>query len=443
MTERSRTLLRFGTFDIDPLPAELFRSGRKVHLAPQAFQLLLLLVNRAGDMVSREEIRRSLWPDGTFVDFDAAVNACISQIRTVLGDRATTPRFIETLPRRGYRFIAPIERVDSSVPVIAGVVTAPNVTPTVSMTQSIALTALALVGAVALFAATMVADHQPDAARSLGVDVLQKFERARSGLEDASPGDLLDRVKMFEAVLARAPEFADAYIGLADAKLLLATYRTEDPQSAYAAAKAAAGKAFAIDRRRGDAHGLYAAATLLFDWNFEDASRHFERALTLSPRSPRVHHWYARYLTAIGRHGEAVDHARRAVALRATSPHAVTHLGVALFYAGRYPEARLQCGRAAALMPEFTPAAQCLRALDSPQTTTAGLPDLYLSAAVDALAGGDRTAALDHLQRAANRHSDALVFASVHPSLASLHDEPRFQFVLERVGLRAVAKGRR
>lgn len=99
---------RFGEFELDVDAGELRRNNRRLKLQPQPFKLLLLLVRRSGSLVSREEIRGELWPDGTFVDFDQAVNFSIKQIRDVLGDSAERPLYIETVPRRGHRFIAPL-----------------------------------------------------------------------------------------------------------------------------------------------------------------------------------------------------------------------------------------------------------------------------------------------------------------------------------------------
>ena len=100
--------LRFGEFDLDVSAGELLRNGHRLKLQPQPFKLLVLLTSHPGRVVSRDEIRRELWPDGTFVDFDQAVNFSIKQIRDVLRDAADRPLYIETIPRRGYRFIAPI-----------------------------------------------------------------------------------------------------------------------------------------------------------------------------------------------------------------------------------------------------------------------------------------------------------------------------------------------
>ena len=100
--------IRFGLFELDPASGDLRREGRPVRLQPQPARVLALLVSRPGEVVTREELRRQIWSDGTFVDFERGLNFCIAQIRSALQDSADSPRFIETLPRRGYRFIAPV-----------------------------------------------------------------------------------------------------------------------------------------------------------------------------------------------------------------------------------------------------------------------------------------------------------------------------------------------
>jgi DNA-binding winged helix-turn-helix (wHTH) protein len=98
---------RFGEFELNVDAGELRRNNGRVKLQPQPFKLLVLLVRRAGNLVSRDDIKRELWPEGTFVDFDQSVNFSIKQIRDVLGDSADRPLYLETVPRRGHRFIAP------------------------------------------------------------------------------------------------------------------------------------------------------------------------------------------------------------------------------------------------------------------------------------------------------------------------------------------------
>src|SRR6185295_5470645 len=98
--------IRFSVFELDQSAGELTRLGRRIAIAPQPFRVLWHLSNRAGEVVSREELRRLLWGDHTHVDFDRSLNFCIAEVRRSLGDSARQPRFVETLPQRGYRFIA-------------------------------------------------------------------------------------------------------------------------------------------------------------------------------------------------------------------------------------------------------------------------------------------------------------------------------------------------
>src|SRR5215213_4542094 len=107
---------QFGVFEFELRTGELSKQGRPVPLRPQAQRLLALLVASAGDLVSRADIQRALWSGDTFVDFDQGVNHAIRELRAALGDVADAPRFIQTLPRRGYRFVAPVGILGSSPP---------------------------------------------------------------------------------------------------------------------------------------------------------------------------------------------------------------------------------------------------------------------------------------------------------------------------------------
>src|SRR5260221_2450305 len=103
------TILRFDVFELDTGSGELRRHGDRIKLPPQPFRVLELLVRRSGEVLTRDEIRERIWCDDTFVDFEQGLNFCIRQIREAVGDTAVAPRFIETLPRRGYRFLLPVE----------------------------------------------------------------------------------------------------------------------------------------------------------------------------------------------------------------------------------------------------------------------------------------------------------------------------------------------
>jgi cholera toxin transcriptional activator len=102
---------RFGVFEADAATGELRKQGIRIKVNVQPFQVLLMLLERPGELLTREEISRELWPEGTFVDYEHGVNSAVNRIREALGDKAKNPRFIETLARRGYRFVAPVQRV--------------------------------------------------------------------------------------------------------------------------------------------------------------------------------------------------------------------------------------------------------------------------------------------------------------------------------------------
>src|SRR6201997_2487495 len=100
--------VQFGLFEVDLQTRELRKSGVKIKLNDQPFQVLALLLERPGEIVTREELQTRLWPADTFVDFDLSLNSAVKKLRQALGDESDNPRFVETLYRRGYRFIAPV-----------------------------------------------------------------------------------------------------------------------------------------------------------------------------------------------------------------------------------------------------------------------------------------------------------------------------------------------
>ena len=114
MPQNSTRIARFGVFEIDLSSGELRKNGVKLRLQGQPFQVLAVLLERAGEVVTREELQQKLWPADTFVDFDHSLNTAINKVRDTLGDSASSPRYVETLARRGYRFIAPVQTQDES-----------------------------------------------------------------------------------------------------------------------------------------------------------------------------------------------------------------------------------------------------------------------------------------------------------------------------------------
>src|SRR5437764_9091208 len=104
----SANIFRFGLFQADAAGGTLMRNGVRIKLQDQPFRVLLILLERPGEIVTREELRQKLWAEGTYVDFDGSLNVILKKLRAAIDDDSENPRFIETVPRRGYRFIAPV-----------------------------------------------------------------------------------------------------------------------------------------------------------------------------------------------------------------------------------------------------------------------------------------------------------------------------------------------
>jgi len=129
MANLTKKVFRFGVFEADASSGELRKSGIRLRLQEQPFQVLLVLLERRGEVVGREELRQRLWPADTFVDFDHSLNTIINKLREVLGDSASNPRFIETMAKRGYRFLLPVEQVNNHRAEGANSGSTPNMAP--------------------------------------------------------------------------------------------------------------------------------------------------------------------------------------------------------------------------------------------------------------------------------------------------------------------------
>src|SRR5438132_13663723 len=145
---RSPGILRFGVFEVDVRAGELRKQGVRIKLQEQPFHVLTLLLQRPGQVITREELRSELWQSETFVDFDNSLNTSINKLREALGDSADNPRFIETLPRRGYRFIAPVTGVDGTTRGTATGASAPWRSRKIVVAAAIAVLAAGIAGGV-------------------------------------------------------------------------------------------------------------------------------------------------------------------------------------------------------------------------------------------------------------------------------------------------------
>jgi TolB-like protein/DNA-binding winged helix-turn-helix (wHTH) protein len=158
--------VRFGVFELDVRGRQLRKRGLRIRVPDQPLQILLLLIEQPGQVVTRDELRQKLWPADTFVEFDLSLNSAVRKLREALGDSADVPRFIETQPRRGYRFIAPVERSSVSMPAVAQVAQTP---PSFSR-QWRWVTALLVIVAVAL-GLSIIAPWRSKAATGVGTQI--------------------------------------------------------------------------------------------------------------------------------------------------------------------------------------------------------------------------------------------------------------------------------
>lgn len=115
LREEAKLMLKFGAFTVDVRAGEIFKKGKKLPVQQQPLQVLTSLLENAGEVVTREELRQKIWPADTFVDFEHGLNTAIKKLRQALGDNAARPKYIETLPRRGYRFRREVESTGESV----------------------------------------------------------------------------------------------------------------------------------------------------------------------------------------------------------------------------------------------------------------------------------------------------------------------------------------
>jgi len=182
--EPGRQPLRFGSFELDPQSGELRKAGVIVSLQEQSLKVLVELLQRPGDLVTREQLCQRLWPNGTFVDFEHGLNAVINRLRETLGDSADSPRFIQTVPRRGYRFIAPVKGVvDSPAAVPESMVRPPKTRKWIWMAMGVA-------GMVLFVAAVALLRREPSASNpSPSIVALTRLAGRESGPAFAPDGE--------------------------------------------------------------------------------------------------------------------------------------------------------------------------------------------------------------------------------------------------------------
>jgi DNA-binding winged helix-turn-helix (wHTH) protein/Tfp pilus assembly protein PilF len=269
----------FGTFEVDLKSGELRKAGMRVHLPHQPFEALRLLLESPQQLVSREELRQHLWPDNTYVDYDLALKRIINRIRVALGDSADNPIFIETIPRQGYRFIAPISRkapeaaagAYGTLSGSASSVSSDEQKTTVPNNSSgIAWSRLWLIlGALAFFFV---------GALFLARNPIARFYNNR-GIELQQRGELEMAIQKYKLALLFRSGYAEAHYNLADAYEEIADYdrAAQEYKSAIDA-----------DLMFYEAYNNLSRLYILRRKDYGGALRLLERAMGLKPKEPAV-----------------------------------------------------------------------------------------------------------------------------------------------------------
>jgi DNA-binding winged helix-turn-helix (wHTH) protein/Tfp pilus assembly protein PilF len=365
--------VRFGVFEADLRAGDLRKKGSRVKIQDLPFRALGVLLSRPNEVVTREEFRQALWPRDVFVDFDRAISSAIKRLRDALGDPAENPIFIETIERRGYRWIAPTSAVPSSgVPTSSTVtllasgareaelepavssVAAPDrlISPPASSFPSRKLEYAALVLALSLLAGIMLfgfrgikaAGNSAHSAANAGLhpanqEAKDLYLQGRYYWNKRTPDDLQKAVDYFTQAIVHDPGYSDAYVGLADCYNLLREYSAMKSSEAYPRALAAARKAVELDDKSSQAHASLAFVSFWGMWDAETADREFRRAIELDPNNANAHHWYSPVLETMGRYTEALTEIERAQALDPTSKSVLADKGIILYGMGRRQEA--------------------------------------------------------------------------------------------------------
>lgn len=431
----------FGRFSLDVTGRRLAAESGARPLAPKAFDVLVALVRQAGALVTKQDLLDRVWADISVEEGILAVH--VSALRKTLGD----PASIETVPRFGYRFALPVQRVDAAPPPTG----APRAT-----------------------------------------EVLELVGRGRVHVQSASMFELSKANDAFQAALAIDPTYAEAHAGLALSWCAHAELRALPRDEAYARAKAAALRALAMDDRCADAQVALAAVLFVSEWDWAGARRSVERALAIEPHHTEACLLYGRILEAAGEFERGLAVKQTALAREPFSPSVVLSIAVAFWNQRRYDESiewahkalelddRLlaarehlagaywkQCdfermleenlkhaeaygaatGTLAAIRSMCDEMVHAFRDGGRPavvrlarrQLTDNTNPAVAVQRAVLAAEAGDLDEAFEHLDRAIAHRDPCLVNLAVAPQWDALRADPRFDDRLRRIGLPALA----
>ena len=639
----------FGSFEFDPKTGELRKHGLRIRLNGQPVEMLTMLLEQPGQVVTREALQERLWPANTYVDFEQSLNAAVKRLRAALGDSADAPLFIETLPRRGYRFVAPVippasdvsrpgssyrepaalqadapqaDALQADVPkpvpsrpvrwrlfilsaaavallvllfaistnpsgvsdalrtlILSGEIRSLAVLPLVNLSRDSGqdyfvdgmtdalrerlegISSLRVIsrtssmhyrgsnkplreiarelnvdavldGSVLIWGervrinvelihagmdrhiwsnsyegdlrdvfilqagvARKIADEirvtltAPDRARLTRVrtadpDAYRAYSEGRFWSNKRTEEDLKKAIGFFQQAIDKDPNYALAYDGLADCWIPLGWYGFVAPSEAFPRARDAITKALSLDDSLAEAHTSLAFVTAYYDRDWAGAEREFRRAIELNPNYANGRHWYAEFLSLVGRHAQAIAESQRARELDPLSSIIDSWVSSRYYFARRYEDAIKEGRNAVDLSPDFAPAhlvlghayeqkgmlREAVTEFETASRLAAG--SMYSASLAHALAGagrrsealnllevlrttakrrfvssydlaicemglGNKDQTLDLLNAAVQEHSPRVAFIGVEPRFDELRADQRFAALLRSLGLQS------
>jgi DNA-binding winged helix-turn-helix (wHTH) protein/Tfp pilus assembly protein PilF len=364
-TKPSAKVVRFGVFELDPGSGELRRNGLKIRLPEQSFQVLRLLLSRPGEIVTRDELRHALWTSDTYVDFDGGLNSAVRKLREALDDSAENPRFVVTLPRRGYRFVAPVEVLATNQ--AAGALVAGSAHEADYPRRWVA-GGLLVAGTVAIVGVGHSGDPfatmRPQTAGTSRL--VAASPRANPGVNEKAYAAYLNgvaamglqkadgfarAVAYFEEAVKLQPDFAEGHAVLSLAQLQLLFGGRLSPREVVPKAEAAARRALELDETAAQAHRVLGQILILYYWDREQAEREHQRAAELDAAAGRPRAAIPAPLIGSGNLAESIRRAEEARNHDRLSFPAQMSVGAAYRAAGQHDRAIAEFRRALEMVP--------------------------------------------------------------------------------------------
>ena len=389
-----RGVLRFGVFQVNLAARELYKHGVCIRLPGQPFLVLSILLEKPGEVITREEIRQRLWASDTFVDFEHSMNSAIKKLRAVLGDSPENSRYVETIPRVGYRFIAPVELVAAKPSAVESPLATSEIEIPGKAEESrarrfaairiaspvvLGISAILVIGIAGYFAWSRTRAHAKPLSNAVGETRTGIESSTKANVQPVSPAkaaeahDLYlkgmyfwnqrtgegfrEAIEYFQRATKADPNSALAYAGLANSYTLLTAYSATSATLYMPQARAAAVKALELDESSAEAHTAFALVVQNQDWDWQASEKEYRRAIELNPNYATAHHWYAEHLLWMGRFDDALKESDMARQLDPLSLIIASDYGAILFFSRQYDKAIEQFRRVLQKDPNFGRAA--------------------------------------------------------------------------------------